>query len=326
MPGSKRGARLALLKKESEYLLRVHSQVLQDVLHRVDRAFDAFFRRVKNGETPGYPRFRGRGWYDSFTFPQWGNGAKLKDGRLVLSKIGTVRICKDRPLQGTPKTCTIIRKADGWYATIACEVAPNPLSPTGEAVGIDLGVESFVTLSNGERIDNPRFYRRTERRLKTAQRRLSRRKKGSNRRRKARRLLAKAHLKVKRTRLDFHHKVALDLISRFDHIVVEDLNISGMVKNHPLAKSISDVGWGAFLNVLVAKAANAGRTVEKVNPAWTSQLCSGCGQKVPKKLSQRWHSCPYCGCELHRDHNAALNILNKGGGTAFGESLAVAID
>lgn len=314
-------ASLPALKIQSPYLKRVHSQVLQDVLHRVDRAFQAFFRRVKAGKKPGYPRFKGRGWYDSFTSPQWGNGAKLEGGRLILSKIGALRLHNDRPLEGTPKTCTIVRNADGWYARIACDVAPSPLPPTGKAVGIDVGLESVATLSNGVQIANPRSYRAAERTLKQAQRRLSRRVKGSNRRRKAHELLAKAHLKVQRARQDFAHKTARTLVNEYDHIAVEKLNIRGMARNHPLAKSISDAGWGLFLSILIAKAASAGRVVVEGNPAGTSQVCAQCGESVPKRLAVRWHSCPYCGCELHRDHNAALNILKRGGGAAFGEAL-----
>jgi putative transposase len=317
----RQSASLPTLKRTSPYLPRVHSQVLQDVLHRVDRAFQAFYRRVKAGETPGYPRFKGRGWYGSVTYPQWGNGAKLDNGRLILSKIGALRIHNDRPLDGMPKTCTIVRKADGWYASIACEVETSPLPPTGKAVGIDVGLESFATLSDGTQIANPRYYRAAERKLKQAQRRLSRRTKGSNRRRKARELLAKAHLKVKRARQDFAHKTARALVNDYDQVAVEKLNIRGMVRNHPLAKSISDAGWGLFLSILIAKAASAGRVVVEVNPAGTSQMCAQCGASVPKRLAVRWHSCPYCGCELHRDHNAALNILKRGGGTAFGEAL-----
>jgi putative transposase len=314
-------ATLPKLKQTWHHLKRVHSQVLQDVLHRLQHAFDGFFRRLKAGQIPGHPRFRGKGWYDSFTYRQWGNGAYLERGRLVLSKIGAVRIVRDRPVQGTPKTCTIVRKADGWYAHIACEVAPEPLPPTGKAVGVDVGLERFATLSDGTQIANPRLYRAAERTLRRAQRRLSRRVKGSNRRRKARELLAKAHLKVQRARLDFAHKTARALVNEYDRIVVEQLNITGMVRNHPLAKSISDAGWGLFVNVLRAKAESAGRVVREVNPAGTSQTCAACGEHVPKRLAVRWHSCPYCGCELHRDHNAALNILQKGGGTAFGEAL-----
>ncbi len=318
-------ASLPALKRTREWasLLRVHSQVVQNVLRRVDRAFHSFFRRVKAGKQPGYPRFKGKGWYDSFTYPQWGNGVTLERGRLTLSKIGAIRLHTDRPLEGAPKTCTIVRKADGWYAHIACDVAPSPLPPTGNAVGVDVGLEFFATLSNGERIANPRFYRVAERKLKQAQRRLARRVKGGKRYHKARALLAKAHLKVKRARQDFAHKIARKLVTAYDRIAVEKLNIRGIARNHPLAKSITDAGWGLFLNILRAKAASAGRVVVDVNPAGTSQRCAQCGEPVPKRLSVRWHSCPYCGCELHRDHNAALTILQKGGGAAFGEALPV---
>jgi len=312
-------------KRENPYLPAVHSQVLQHVLRRLDRAFENFFRRVKAGEAKvGYPRFRGRGWYDSFCYPQWGNGAKLVDGRLVLSKIGVVRVCADRPLVGTPKTCQIVRKADGWYAHIACETADAPLPATGESVGVDVGIAHFATLSTGETIANPRHYRAAERRLRKAQRCVSRRVKGSKRRAKARTLLAKAHLHVQRQRRDFHHKTALALVQRFDCIAVEGLNISGMLRNHALAKHIQDTGWGQFRTILSQKAESAAKTVIAVNPAGTSQACSACGSRVPKKLSDRWHSCPYCGCELDRDHNAARNILMRGGDTAFGEPIALA--
>ena len=268
---------------------------------------------------------KGEGWYDTFQYRQYGNGAKFDaQGRLVLSKIGAVRVCKDRPFSGQPKTVTITRRADGWYACIACDTAAEPLPKTDESIGVDVGLESFATLSNGETIANPRLLRRAEGQLKTAQRRVSRRKKGSERRKKARVLLAKAHLKVRRARMDFCHKVAHGLVNRFDTIAVEKLNIKGMVKNHHLAKSISDAGWGQFVSILTQKAESAARQVIAVNPAYTSQDCSNCGMRVPKKLSVRLHSCPYCGFEAGRDHNAALNILkssiNNSGDTAFGET------
>ncbi len=319
-------ASLPALKEKSAYLPNIHSQVLQDVMHRVNRSFENFFRRVKAKEAKaGFPRFKGEGWYDSFQYRQYGNGAKFDSaGRLSLSKVGAIRVCRDRPMTGTPKTVTLARRADGWYACIACDAEPEPLPRAGESVGIDVGLESFATLSNGETIANPRLLRRAERHLKTAQRRVSRRKKGSERRKKARVLLAKAHLKVRRTRLDFCHKTAHGLVARFDTIAVEKLNIKGMVKNHHLAKSISDAGWGLFVSVLTHKAESAGREVVAVNPAYTSQNCFNCGMRVPKKLSVRLHSCPHCGFEAHRDHNAALNILKSGGDTAFGEAATLA--
>jgi putative transposase len=301
----------------------VHSQVLQDVVQRVDRAFQAFFRRVKNGETPGYPRFHGRNRYNSLTYPQFGNGATLDNGFLVLSKIGRIAVRWSRPTEGTPKTVTISREADGWYVCFSCaDVPTQPLPPTGQETGIDLGLEAFATLSNGERIFHPGWYRKAERALKTAQRRVSRRKKGSARSRKAVNLLARAHLKVKRQRADFHHKVARALVRTNDTIYHEDLRTANLVKNHHLAKSISDAGWALFLSILSAKAVWAGRTVVAVPPAYTSQTCSGCDVIVHKGLSIRWHSCPDCGTSLHRDHNAAKNIERAGLALRGGVALA----
>jgi putative transposase len=293
----------------------VNSQVLQDVVLRVDRAFQAFFRRMKAGETPGYPRFQGRDRYNSFTYPQVGEhgGARLDNGFLVLSKIGRIALRWSQPLEGTPKTVTIRREADGWYVCFSCaDVLVQPLPATGQETGIDLGLEAFATLSDGQRIFNPGWYRKAERALKTAQRRVSRRKKGSNRRRKAVTMLAKAHLEVKRQRQDFHHKAALHLVQTNDTIYHEDMQTANMVKNHHLAKSIADAGWSQFLTILSFKAACAGRRVIAVPPAYTSQTCSGCGVIVQKGLSIRWHNCPHCGASLHRDHNAAKNIERLG--------------
>ena len=212
-------AELPGIKAEMPEYGEVHSQVLQDVVQRVDRAFQAFFRRVKAGEMPGYPRFHGRNRYNSLTYPQFGNGAILDNGFLVLLKIGRLAVRWSRPMEGMPKTVTIRREADGWYVAISCaDVPAHPLPATGQETGIDLGLEAFATTSDGTRIFHPGWYRQAERRLKTAQRRVSRRKKGSNRRRKAVTMLAKAHLKVKRQRQDFHHKTALQLVQTNDTI------------------------------------------------------------------------------------------------------------
>jgi len=291
----------------------VHSQVLQDVVLLVVRAFQAFFQRIGEGQAPGYPRFHGRDRYNSFTYPQFENGARLDNGFLVLSKIGRIAMRWSRPLEGTPKTVTISKEADGWYVCISCTDVPvMPLPPTGQETGVDLGIEAFATLSDGTRIFSPGWYRKAERALKTAQRRVTRRKRGSNRRRKAVTLLAKAHQRVRRQRQDFHHKTALNLVRENDAIYHEELQVRNMVKNHHLAKSISDAGWSAFLTILSYKAACAGRRVIGVNPAFTSQRCSGCGVMVAKGLSVRWHACPECGTSLHRDHNAARNIERAG--------------
>lgn len=306
-------AELKGLRAELPDYAAVHSHVLQDVLARVDKTYQAFFRRARAGERAGFPRFQGRNRYHSFTYKEFGNGVRLDNGALVLSKIGRLAVRWSRPLDGIPKTVTLRRAVDGWYVAISCaEVPIHALPPTGEETGIDLGIESFATLADGCQIPNPRVFRVAEMNLKRAQRRVSRRKRGSARRKKAVVLLAKAHLKIKRARADFHHKTALALVRRYDTLYHEDLRPANMVRNHALAKSISDVGWGQFLSILSFKAACAGRGVVAVNPTYTSQTCSGCGLVVSKGLSVRWHLCTACGTSLHRDHNAAVNILRLG--------------
>ena len=248
----------------------------------------AFFRRVQHGEKAGYPRFKGRGRFHSFTYPQWDNGATLDHGFLVLSKIGRIAVRWSRPLEGIPKTITITEEADGWYACIACEGVPtHPLPRTGQETGIDLGLESFATLADGTQIANPRHSRKAQKGIAKANRRLSRRKKFSKRWRKAAKLLAKQHQKVKRQRRDFQHKTALALVQQYDTIYYENLQVVNLAQNEHLAKSIYDAGWSQFCSLLSFKAANALKRVEAVNPAYTSQVCAGCGLIVWKGLSTR---------------------------------------
>jgi putative transposase len=291
----------------------VHSQVLQHVLTRLDRAFQAFFRRVQAGEQPGYPRFQGARRYHSFTYKQFGNGATLENGVLVLSKIGRIAVRWSRPLEGAPKIVTISQEADGWYVCFSCEGVPvQPLPRTDRETGIDVGLKVFLITADGETIENPRHYRKAEKALVKAQRRVSRRKKGSKRRKKAVKLLAKKHQQVKRQRQDFHHKTALLLVRQYDTIYLEDLRVANMVRNSRLAKSINDAGWAQFRTILEGKAAYAGRRVVAVPPAYTSQDCSSCGERVEKSLSIRTHVCPSCGLILDRDENAARNIQGAG--------------
>jgi putative transposase len=313
LTAASQSAQLPAIKEVRPEYHDIHSQVLQDVLTRLDRAFHAFLRRVKQGDRPGYPRFHGTQRYTSFTYKQFGNGATLESGCLVLSKIGRLAIRWSRPIVGTPKTVTISREADGWYVCFSCEGVPvRPLPATGQETGIDLGLESFATLADGSQIAHPRIFRLAEMRLKRAHRRVSRRRPGSQRRKKAVQLLAKAHQTVRRTRADFHHKTALALVRDYDAIYHEDLQTANLVRNHHLAKSIADAGWSQFVNILAFKAACAGKRAVAVPPAYTSQDCSGCGERVPKSLSVRTHVCPSCGLILDRDQNAALNIQRVG--------------
>lgn len=302
---------IPLWKKERPELSTVYSQVLQDVSLRVDLAFKAFFRRVKPGEKPGYPRFKGKGRYDSFTYPQY--GFKLDGDRLHLSKIGDVRIVLHRPVNGTIKTLTIRRSSTRkWYASFSVEDDPSPTPQKETAVGIDVGLESFVTLSNGEKIENPRFFRTDEKALAKAQRKLSKAGKGTRERKKARKIVAYVHERIANRRLNFAHQASRHLVDRFGTIVFEDLNIEKMKKNHHLAKSIADVAWNQFIVITKSKAEEAGSRVILVNPRNTSQTCSRCGMIVAKTLSDRVHSCPRCGLVMDRDQNAAINIMRLG--------------
>ena len=302
-------AELPELKVSFPEYADIYAQVLQDVILRVERAFQAFFRRIQQGKQPGYPRFQGRTRYHSFTYPQYRGGVTLDGDILSLSKIGRIPMRLHRPMQGTPKTVTISREADGWYACISCaDLSISPLPPTGRETGIDVGLKVFLITADGDAVENPRLHRRGEKRLKKAQKRVSRRKKGSHRYRKALCLLQRAHQTVKRQRADFHHKTALKLLRDYDTIYLEDLQIANLLRNHHLAKSISDAGWGQFHSILVAKAAYAGRQVVAVPAQYTSQDCSGCGTRVSKSLSVRTHVCISCGLILDRDENAARNI------------------
>jgi putative transposase len=325
-------AELPDLKGACPEFAEVHAHVLQDVILRVERAFQAFFRRIKAGETPGYPRFQGPARYHSFTFPEYGNGTVL-DGRLLsLSKIGRIAVRLHRPLHGTPKTVTLSKEADGWYVCISCvEVPIQLLTDTGRETGIDMGLRVFLLTADGQVVDNPRHQRRAQRYLAKCQRRVSRRTRASHRRRKAIAVLAKAHQHVKRQRADFHHKTALALVRQYDTIYHEDLQIANLARRPApqsdgtggfrpngasrkagLNKSIHDAGWAYFLGILSFKAACAGRRVIAVPAPYTSQDCNRCGERVPKALSMRTHVCPACGLVLDRDLNAALNIQRLG--------------
>ncbi|MGZ6281767.1 MAG: RNA-guided endonuclease InsQ/TnpB family protein [Ktedonobacterales bacterium] len=291
----------------------INSQVLQNVLDRLDKAYQAFYRRVKNGEKAGFPRYQGRNRYNSFTYPILGNGVKLDNGFLVLTKIGRIGVRWCRPIEGTIKTVTISREADGWYVCFSCaEVPIQPLPLTGRDAGVDVGLKVFLITSDGDVVENERHLRKAEKKIKKAQRRVSRRKKGSNRRRKAVKLLKRKHQKVQRQRRDFHFKTALLMVRQYDCIYIEDLQVANMVRNRHLAKSISDAGWAQFRSILECKAVYAGKRVVAVPPAYTSQDCSGCGERIKKTLSMRTHVCTSCGLVMDRDENAAINILLAG--------------
>lgn len=331
----------------------IASHVLQEVILRVKRAYDAFFRRCRTGDIPGYPRFQGRNRYDSFTYPD-GAGWKLDAKErppdkksmvkvaLHLAKMGTVKLYLHRSMVGKMKTLTIKREGEHWYAVFSCEVdTPKPLPTSYEDVGIDLGVTHFAALSNGDFIEHPRHFRKAEKQLAHAQQTLCRKKRGSHRRKRAVREVARIYRKVRHQRRDFHHKASRQLVNRYQVIVFEDLQTSNLTKRPKpkqdeetgqylpngarakagLNKSILDAGWSTFTEMTSVKAAWAGRTVVFVNPARTSQLCPNCGTVRKKTLDERWHSCE-CGCELDRDTASAKVILDVGRQTLYGRDAA----
>lgn len=299
---------LAEIRRERTDVAAVHFHVLEAALKSVDLAFKAFFRRVKQGHNPGYPRFRSLGRYGSLRFREIGNA--LNGNKLRVSKVGHVRIKLHRPIEGAIKTLTIKREAGRWFAIFACEVQPQPLPFSPNAIGIDVGLTSFATLSDGRTIENPRYYRMAERKLRVAQRCVARRRKGSNRRRKAVLVLQRIHAHVRAQRTDFHHKESRKIVNENGLIAVEDLNVKGLASGM-LAKSVNDAGWGQFLDMIAYKAESAGRVFVRVNPAGTSQTCT-CGAGVRKTLKERIHVCLSCGLVADRDHVSAQVILSRG--------------
>jgi len=309
------------LRKSSAEFKAVGSQVLQDVIQRLDKAYKSFFQRVKQGNGKvGFPRFKSRNRYGSFTLKQ--AGWKLEGRYLYIKNIGRFKLFLSRPIEGNIKTVTIRRSSTNeWLVSFSCDNVPVKEVPaSNQEIGIDVGIKHFLVDSQGNSVDNPKYFRQSEKLLKHRQRNLCRKKKGSNGRSDARLLVAKAHEKINNQRNDFLHKVANEYINNFQTVYIEDLNIRGMVKNRHLSKSIADSSWGMFFNFLSYKAEGADRKVIKVPPHNTSQICSVCGKKVQKSLAVRIHDCPFCNTILDRDHNAALNILR------FGQNLQTLTD
>ena len=321
-------AELPELKAAFPEFTVIPSQTAQDVIQRVDTAFQRFFGGLKQARRVGYPRFKPATRYHSFVYPQVGpeRPARLDpDGTLYLSKIGSVAVIWSRPVQGIPKTITLTKEGDGWYACISCEEVPcSDAVKTGKITGIDVGLKTFLVTAQGETVANPRYYRHSQQRLKKRQQEVARRPKqadGSNgkNRQKSIEKLQRAHQDIARQRLDMHHKTARWLVDTYDVICYEILTITNMLRNHRLSKSISDAGWGQFLSILVFKAASAGKQAIGVPAAYTTQACSNilpngqvCGVRSKKTLSMRTHICPSCGYVADRDHNGAGSVLHAG--------------
>jgi putative transposase len=280
----------------------------QNILRQLDKTFQDFFRRIKYGNKPGFPRFKGKSRFRSITFPIYGNGIKLKYGKLYIQNVGCVRIKLHTKLEGIIKTVAVKKQNGKFYVIFSCDKVPKNILPVStKEIGIDMGIKSFVTMSNGKMIENPKYLKQSEDELKELQRWYS---KKSNRRIK--RKFTYLHKKISNQRKDFQHKLSKKIIDGFGFIFVEDLKPKQMLGNFKnLNKYINDAAWSQFFNFLFYKAESAGRTFVKVNPKNTTQICSKCGKIVPKDLCVRVHGCP-CGLRISRDFNAALNILRRG--------------
>lgn len=298
----------------------------QDVLRRVEKTFRAFFKRNRKGRKAGYPRFKPSSRYDSITFPTYGDGCKLLDtGKLRIQGAGQIKVRWHRPLEGTVRTLTIKRHINKWYACFSVECQAQPLPPSSEEIGIDVGLISYAVLSDGTEIENPRWLRKAHRSLRRKQRQLARAKRGSNRRRKAARAVAAAHGKVFRQRNDFQHKLSRKLVNRYGLIAMESLNIRNMTASAKgtvekpgrnlrqkagLNRSILDAAWGSLFLKVSYKAEYAGRTLRQPPAHNTSQECL-CGASVLKTLNDRWHDCTSCGLSGPRDYVSARVILKR---------------
>lgn len=307
--------KLVQWKNEKPELKSVQSQVLQNAQLRVDLAFKAFFRRLKNKENPGYPRFKGKGRYSSITYPQ--SGYRIHpDQTVYLSKIGRVPVILHRQIYGTIKTCTVKRApTNKWYVFFSCDVEKQePLPKTGKIVGIDLGLITYIQCSDKSKVDKPRFFKEGQKSLAKTQRKYSKfpEKIWSPEKKRAKLVVARVHERIKNKREDFCHKASNDLIKKYDLIIHEALNVKDMLEQKKWSKNISDASWSTLIDFLTYKAENAGRIVRSVDPRGTSQRCSQCGHVVKKDISVRVHDCPYCGFKTGRDHNSSLEILRLG--------------
>jgi len=291
---------------------------------RLHQSFANFFRGLKQGKKIGFPRFQSYKRWSSFSFRDCKSGGRVVDDRFHLNPKNKIKVVLHRPIIGTPKFSRVVKRADGFYVQVVCDGIPKiKVKKTNKQVGLDLGLRYFVADSNGNTIEAPKFFRKSQYKLARNQRQLSKKKKGGKNRNKARQIVAKNHLTIQRQRKDWLHKLSYKYANENDVVVVENLNVAGLVRNRHLALSISDASWATFIGMLEYKLETLSRTLIKVNPAYTSQICSQCGAIVKKSLSQRTHYCPECLYVDDRDCNAAKNILLMGTERSFVETTSI---
>ena len=286
----------------------LYSQTSQDIFRRLKKAIGNMCAKRKKGLKAGFPRFKNIDRIKSITYPQ--SGFSMNEKKLRVTPFGEINIKKHREVEGTIKTLTLKREADKWYAILTAETKQKKIIENhGGKVGIDFGLMTFATLSNGECIKKPKHMKIYEEKLVNTQRKLSKKKLGSKNRRKAKLKVSNIHSKIANTRKDWLHKTANNLLSKYSFIALEDLNVQGIAEEH--GKGISDAGWSIFTNIISYKAEEAGCEVVFVNPKNTTKNCSSCGLIVEKELHERQHNCPSCGLRMDRDLNAAINILKR---------------
>ena len=303
------------IRSFDEGIAKLNYSASQEILRRLDKSFQAFFRRIKQGEKPGFPRFKGKNYFHSIIFPAYGDGIRLKTGKLYIQNVGSIRINLHRNLEGTIKTVTIKRQNDRFYASFSCDEVPQNILPVStKEIGIDVGIKTFAVMSDGREIANPKYLKQSEATLKETQSQYSK-KRSKNLKKK----FARLHERVSNQRKDFQHKLSRKIVDEFGYIYIEKLQPKEMVKDNfgILNKYINDAAWTQFFSLLSYKAGDAGRKLIAVNPKNTTQACSGCGKIVPKDLSVRVHNCSHCGLVLDRDLNAAKNIFGLGHSLVF---------
>ena len=306
-------------------LKKIHSQVLQNLTGRIDQSFKNYYARCEAGVCPaGKPRYKKAQYFSSLIYPQ--SGFKIEGRKLVLSKIGKIKLVQHRKIEGKIKTLTIIKERSGqWYACFTTEQKQTRTEHphANRTVGIDVGLTNLIATSEGTLVPPERFLRKSERKIAHTQRELSKKKKGSKNRLKVKKKLAQVHHKIKNQRSDFLHKISRNLVNDYGMIIAENLNIKNMMRNHRLAKSIGDASWGKLFEMIRYKAESAGSTFIKVDPNGTSQTCAQCHARVPKTLKDRMHTCQACGYNQDRDVNAALDVQYRGnhGNTSLNENM-----